>query len=61
VVVLAAPRLPRPVETTSATVEECIAKNIHGKGYDSLAERDTRRRLIRLQVKADCEQQLAAR
>ncbi len=43
------------------SVEECIEKNIHDKEYDSLATRDTRRKLRRLQVKADCEQRLVAR
>jgi hypothetical protein len=55
------PRPPTPVEKPSAPVEACIEKNIHGADYDNLAPRDARRKLRRLQVKADCEEQLAAR
>lgn len=59
--VLAPSRPSRIPEKPSALVEACIEKNIHGADYDALAPRDTRRKLRRLQVKADCEQQLAAR
>ena len=43
------------------SIEECIERNIHDKEYDSMNPRDARRKLRRLQVKADCEQQLASR
>jgi HD superfamily phosphodiesterase len=43
------------------SVERCIEKNIHSPAYDRMDPRDTRRKLRRLQVKADCEQQFASR
>ena len=55
------PKLPRVVEETVPSVQACIEQNIHGKAYDSLAPRDARRKLRRLQVKAECEERLAAR
>jgi hypothetical protein len=58
--VFAPPRPSRIQEKPSASVEACIEKNIHGADYDSLAPRDARRKLRRLQVKADCEQQQVA-
>jgi hypothetical protein len=42
-------------------VEACIEKKIHGKEFDALAPRDARRRLRKLQVKAECEERLAGR
>jgi hypothetical protein len=32
-----------------------MAANLRGAGYDELAGRDARRKLRRLQVKADCQ------
>ena len=61
VTVVPAPRPARIAAKAEPSVEECIERNIHGKEYDSLNPRDARRKLRRLQVKADCEQQLAAR
>jgi len=55
------PKLPRAVEQIAPSVQTCIEKNVHGKEYDSLPPRDARRKLRRLQVKAECEEQLAAR
>jgi len=55
------PKLPRVVEETAPSVQACVDQNVHGKEYDSLAPRDARRKLLRLQVKAECEQRLAAR
>jgi hypothetical protein len=55
------PRPARAPERVDPSVEECIEKNIHGKGYDSLAPRDARRKLLRLQVKADCEARVPTR
>ena len=52
---------PRIAAKASPSIEECIEKNIHDKAYDSMHPRDTRRKLRRLQVKADCEDRLAAR
>jgi hypothetical protein len=49
------------VEETAPSVQACVDQNVHGKEYDSLAPRDARRKLLRLQVKAECEQRLAAR
>jgi hypothetical protein len=49
------------VEETPPSVQTCIEQNIHGKEYDSLPPRDSRRKLRRLQVKAECEERLAAR
>jgi hypothetical protein len=64
---LAVATAPLPVRRSRAatriepSVEECIQQNIHDKDFDSLAPRDARRRLRTLQVKADCEERLAAR
>jgi hypothetical protein len=49
------------VERTEPSVLECIEKKVHAKDFDSMAPRDPRRKLRRLQVKAECEEQLAAR
>lgn len=57
-----APARPaRIAAKASPSIEECVERNIHDKEYDSMNPRDARRRLRRLQVMADCEQQLAAR
>ncbi len=58
---VAPPRPARIAAKAEPSIEECIERNIHDKEYDSMNPRDARRRLRRLQVKADCEQQLAAR
>jgi hypothetical protein len=55
------PRPPRVVEKTDPDVAACIEQRIHAKEYDSLAPRDARRKLRRLQLKAECEEQLASR
>jgi hypothetical protein len=46
----------RPPPPRDPTVEACIEERIHTPDYDALAARDTRRKLRRLQVKAECEQ-----
>lgn len=56
-----APKSQAVVEQADPSVQACIEQNIHGKAYDSLAPRDARRKLRRLQVKAECEQRLATR
>lgn len=38
-------------------LEACVAGRLRGPGYDDLAARDTRRKLRRLQARAECEQQ----
>jgi hypothetical protein len=43
------------------SVEKCIEKSIHTPDYDRLHPRDSLRKLRRLQVKAECEEQLASR
>ena len=55
------PRPARIAARASVSVEECIERNIHDKEYDAMNPRDARRKLRRLQVKADCESSLAAR
>jgi hypothetical protein len=55
------PRPARIAAKAEPSIEECIERSIHDKAYDSLNPRDARRKLRRLQVKADCEQQLASR
>ncbi len=55
------PKPPRVVEKTDPDVAACIEQRLHGKEYDALAPRDARRKLRRLQLKAECEQQLASR
>lgn len=57
----APPQPARIAAKAEPSIEECIERSIHDKEYDSLNPRDARRKLRRLQVKADCEQQLAAR
>lgn len=55
---------PRPLQvrvTSDPVVEACIEKKVHGKEFDSLPPRDARRKLRRLQVKAECEERLAGR
>ncbi len=59
--VVPVPRPPRIAARAEPSIEDCIERNIHGKEYDALNPRDARRKLRRLQVQADCEQQLAAR
>jgi len=54
------PRSVQVVEKPSASVEACIEQNIHAPDYDGMNPRDSRRKLRRLQVKADCEQQHVA-
>jgi hypothetical protein len=56
-----APRPARIAARAERLIEDCIERNIHDEKYESMNPRDTRRKLRRLQVKADCEQQLAAR
>ena len=55
------PRPARIAARASVSVEECIERNIYDKEYDAMNPRDARRKLRRLQVKADCESSLAAR
>jgi hypothetical protein len=57
----APPRPARIAARAEPSIEECIDRNIHDKAFDSLSPRDARRKLRRLQVKADCESRLAAR
>ncbi len=61
VMTVAPARPARIAAKASPSIEECIERTIHDKEYDSMNPRDARRRLRRLQVMADCEQQLAAR
>ena len=58
---VAPPQPARIAAKASPSIEECIERNIHDKEYDAMNPRDARRKLRRLQVKADCEQQLASR
>lgn len=61
-VTVAAPPQPARIAARAApSIEACIEQNIHDKEFDGLAPRDARRKLRRLQVKADCESRLAAR
>lgn len=55
------PQPARIAARAEPSIEECIERSIHDKEYDSMNPRDARRKLRRLQVKADCEQQLASR
>lgn len=43
------------------SIERCIENAVRSPDYDRMDPRDSRRRLRRLQVKADCEEQLASR
>jgi hypothetical protein len=43
------------------SIEKCIENAVRSTDHDRMDPRDSRRRLRRLQVKADCEQQLASR
>lgn len=38
-------------------IEACVERGAHGPGYDELAPRDARRKLRRLQLRAECEAQ----
>lgn len=58
---VAAPRTPRIAAKAIPTVEECIERNVHDAAYDAMGPRDARRKLRRLEAKAACEQQVAAR
>ncbi|MGA8893471.1 MAG: hypothetical protein WB493_18065 [Anaeromyxobacteraceae bacterium] len=62
---LASDYLPPPSvrapERTDPAVEACVERNLHDERYESLGKRDARRKLRRLEVKAACEQQVAAR
>jgi hypothetical protein len=55
------PKALAVVEKPAPAVAECIEKRIHSKAYDALSPRDARRKLRRLQLQAECEEQLAAR
>ncbi len=55
------PRPPQVRASADPMVEACIEKKVQGKEFDSLAPRDARRRLRRLQVKSECEERLAGR
>ena len=58
----AAPERPARIAARAApSVERCIEERIHSPEFDRMSPRDARRRLVRLQVKADCEERLAAR
>jgi hypothetical protein len=48
-------RTPEPEPPPDPGLEACIVQGLQGPGYDGLDPRDARRRLRRLQVKADCE------
>jgi hypothetical protein len=58
---VAAPRPARIAAKAIPSVEECIERRIHDEAYDAMNPRDARRKLRRLEVKAECEQQVAAR
>ena len=58
---VAPPQPARIAARAEPSIEACIERNIHDEAFDSLSPRDARRKLRRLQVKADCEQQLASR
>jgi phage baseplate assembly protein W len=51
----------RTPERIDPAVEECIERNVHDEKFESLGRRDARRKLRRLEVKADCEARVAAR
>ena len=59
-------RVPRPAPPRAKTdrellLEACIEKKVHAPSYDARSPQDARRRMRWLQVKADCEQQIASR
>ncbi len=62
VTVPVAPERPaRIAARASPSIERCIEERIHTPEFDRMGPRDARRKLVRLQVKADCEERLAAR
>jgi hypothetical protein len=54
----ARPAAPGAPSEPERLVAECIERGVRGPGHDELNARDARRKLRRLQVKAECEAQL---